>query len=286
MANGTGYIEVEPGVEIHVQDWGEGRPIVFIHGWPLNLRMFDAQSLELPARGIRVIALDLRGFGLSTKTWEGLDYDVWASDVGRVISILGLNNVTLAGFSMGGAIAAHYVATSKDPRVSKLALLAAAVPRLQASQDFPEGVPAEAITTILDGEHADIAKGKSDFGKNFFSTDASPELHRWYDQMGLEAPPRSTIRGFEELRDRDLRQEMGHIDLPTRIFHGVNDHIVPFALAQAQNRLIKGSKLVKFDVGGHAFCYEERDRLNDELEKFVMEGEPGVRDRTMMRTLV
>lgn len=285
MANGTGYIEVEPGVEIHVQDWGEGRPLVLVHGWPLSLRMFDAQSMELPARGIRVIALDLRGFGMSTKTWEGLDYDTWASDVGRVISVLGLNDVTLAGFAMGGAIAAHYVATSKDPRVAKLALLAATVPRLQADPYLPDGVPAGAVQAIIDGERGDIAKAKSDFGNSFFSTEVSPELRRWYDQIGLQAPPRSTVRGFEELRDRDLADEVRHIDIPTRIFHGVNDRVVPFALGQAQSRLIKGARLVRFEVGGHGMCYEERDRMNDELEKFVNEGPEPV-DRTLMRALV
>jgi non-heme chloroperoxidase len=247
--------------------------------------MFDAQSMELPARGVRVVAMDLRGFGMSTKTWEGLDYDTWASDVGRVISILGLKNATLAGFSMGGAIAAHYVATSGDPRITKLALLAAPVPRLQAAADFPEGVPAEAISAIIEAEHGDLAKAKSDFSRNFFATEVSPELGRWYDQMGLQAPSRSTVRGFEELRDRDLRSEIARIDIPTRIFHGVNDRIVPFAIGQAQSRLIKNAQLVPFEHGGHGFCYEERDRLNDELEKFVNEG-PEIRDRSLMRALV
>jgi len=285
MANGTGYIEVEPGVEIHVQDWGEGRPLVLVHGWPLSLRMFDAQSMELPGRGIRVVALDLRGFGMSTKTWEGLDYDTWASDVGRVISILGLNDVTLAGFSMGGAIVAHYAATSKDPRIARLALLASAVPKLPAGPGSPDGVPAETIQAIIDAERGDIAKAKSDFGSNFFATEVSPQLRQWYGQIGLMAPPRSTVRGFEELRDRDLSEEIGSIDIPTRIFHGINDRIVPFALGQAQSKLIKGAKIVQFEVGGHGFCYEERDRLNDELEKFVNEG-PEVVDRSLMRTLV
>lgn len=285
MANGTGYIEVEPGVEIHVQDWGEGRPLVLVHGWPLSLRMFDAQAMELPARGIRIVALDLRGFGLSTKTWEGLDYDTWASDVGRVISILGLNDVTLAGFSIGGAIAAHYVATSRDPRVAKLALLAAPVPALKAGPDVPDGVPVGTIQAIIDDEVADLAKAKSEFVSSFFSTDVSPELRRWYGDMGLMAPPRSTVRGFEEIRDRDLRDEVRHIEIPTRIFHGVNDKVVPFALGQLQSKLIKGAKLVQFETGGHGLCYEERDRLNDELEKFVNEG-PEPRERTLMRATV
>lgn len=285
MANVTGYIEVEPGVELHVQDWGEGRPLVLVHGWPHCLRMFDAQSMELPARGIRVVALDLRGFGHSTKTWDGLDYDTWASDVGRVISVLGLNDVTLAGFSMGGTIAAHYAATSRDPRVVRLALLAAPVPKLQAEDDFPDGVPAETITDIIDAERGDFARAKSEFNRKFFSTKVSDELLRWYDQMGLMAPNRSTVRGFEELRDRDLRDEIGNIDIHTRIFHAVNDRIVPFALAERQRELIRGSSIVRFENGGHGFCYEERDRLNDELEKFVNEG-PEVVDRSLMRAHV
>jgi len=285
MANGTGYIEVEPGVEIHVQDWGEGRPIVFVHGWPLSLRMFDAQSMELPARGIRVVARDLRGFGRSTKTWEGLDYETWASDVGRVISILGLNDVTLAGFSMGGAIAAHYVATSKDPRVTKLALIAAPVPALKAGPRTPGGVPESTIQGIIDGENGDFAKAKSAFVGSFFSTEVSPELRRWYADIGLQAPPRSTVRGFEEIRDRDLSDVIGNIDIPTRIFHGTNDKIVPFALGELQTRLIKGARLVRFEVAGHGICYEEKDRLNDELEKFVNEGPEPV-ERTLMRATV
>ena len=266
MANGTGFIEVEPGVEIHVQDWGEGRPIVLVHGWPLSLRMFDAQSMELP-------------------TWEGLDYDTWASDVGRVISILGLKGVTLAGFSMGGAIAAHYAATSKDPRVAKLALLAAPVPALKAGPGVPDGVPIGTVQGIIDAEHGDYAQAKSAFVGSFFSTDVSPELRRWYGDIGLQAPPRSTVRGFEEIRDRDLSDELRNIEIPTRIFHGVNDRIVPFALGQLQSRLIRDAKLVRFETGGHGFCYEERDRLNDELEKFVNEG-PEPKERTLMRATV
>jgi len=276
MRNGTGYIEVEPGVHLFVEDWGEGRPILFVHGWPLSSRMFDFQAMELPKRGIRVIAFDLRGFGRSSKTWE-LNYDIWARDIGRIISELGLRNVTLAGFSMGGAIAAHYAAMSGDRRVTKLALMAAAAPRLVAGPDFPEGLPLEAVQSIIDGERMDPAKGKSNFGSMFFSTDASPELRRWYDNIGMVAPPHSTIRGFEEIRDRDLRREVGAIQIPTRIFHGVHDKVVPFALGQLLNRMIDGSSLVQFDIGGHAFCYEEQDRVNDELERFVVEVPEGWR---------
>ena len=275
MNVGTKYIEVEPGVYNYVQDWGEGRPLLLIHGWPLSHRMFDAQSAELPKRGIRVITYDLRGFGRSSKTWNGLDYDAWANDVDKIIEALDLSDVTLAGFSMGGAIAMHYVATKRDWKVSKLALCAAAGPSFIARDGFPQGVPKEVAQGIIDMEKSDPARSKREFGKSFFSTPVSEEIARWYDSIGMEAPPRSTIRGMEELRDRDLRGEMKNIGIPTRIFHGINDKIVPFALGEWQRDNIEGSVLVKFDKGGHAFAYEEMDKFNDEMERFVKEEAKG-----------
>lgn len=66
------YIEVEPGVRIFVQDWGAGKPVVFIHGWPLNHQMYEYQLTELPKHNYRCIALDLRGFGKSDKPWASI----------------------------------------------------------------------------------------------------------------------------------------------------------------------------------------------------------------------
>lgn len=275
MNGGTKYIEVEPGVYNYVQDWGEGRPLLLIHGWPLSHRMFDAQAAELPKRGIRVITYDLRGFGKSSKTWDGLDYDTWANDVGKIIAALDLSDVTLGGFSMGGAIAMHYVATKSDWRVSRLALCAAAGPSFTARDGFAQGVPRETVQGIIDLEKTDPAKSKREFGKLFFSTPVSDELAKFYDDIGMQAPPHSTIRGMEELRDRDLREELGNIGIPTRIFHGVNDKVVPFALGEFQRDNIKGSTLVKFDKGGHAFAYEEMDKFNDEMARFVKEAAGG-----------
>ena len=128
--SGTSFIEVKKGVRIYAQDWGAGKTIVFVHGWPYSHAMFDYQTLPLSRAGFRTVAIDLRGFGQSDKPYSGNDYDTWADDIGKVIKVLDLKDVTLAGFSMGGGICAHYVATHNDPRVTKLALLAAAAPAI------------------------------------------------------------------------------------------------------------------------------------------------------------
>jgi pimeloyl-ACP methyl ester carboxylesterase len=89
------------GVEINIEDIGSGKPFVFIHGWPVNHNMFEYQFTELPKHGYRC-RIDLRGFGESDKPWDGYNYDTMADYVKAILDSLDLQDVTLAGFSMGG----------------------------------------------------------------------------------------------------------------------------------------------------------------------------------------
>jgi len=67
------YITVERNVNIYVEDLdpGNGKPILFIHGWPVNHKMYEYQFDQLPKMGYRCIGVDLRGFGKSDRPWEG-----------------------------------------------------------------------------------------------------------------------------------------------------------------------------------------------------------------------
>ena len=122
------YIEVSPGVNVYVEDWGSGKTIFFIHGWPVSHKMFEYQFTQLPKHGYRCVGIDLRGFGKSDKPWGDYNYNVFADDVKRVLEVMDLRDVTMAGFSMGGAIAMRYMARHSGERVSKVALPAAAAP--------------------------------------------------------------------------------------------------------------------------------------------------------------
>lgn len=99
------YIQVERNVNMFVEDVGpgHGKPILFIHGWPANHKMFEYQFDQLPKVGYRCIGVDLRGFGKSDRPWEGYSYNRLADDIRIVIDALKLEGVTLAGMSVGGA---------------------------------------------------------------------------------------------------------------------------------------------------------------------------------------
>lgn len=267
----TDLIEVEKNVSLDIRDWGNGKVIVFIPGWPLSHEMFEYQFTQLPLRGYRCVGITLRGFGRSSKPWDGYNYDIFAADIGKVLETLDLHDVTLAGHSMGGAIALHYMARHKSKRVSRLALIGAAAPSFTSRPGFPHGMETKAVDALIELCHKDRAKLNADFGKIFFrSEDAvGAELAAWFQNMGMEASPNATARCLEALRDTDLRDDLKNISVPTAIFHGLQDKICPFALAESMNTGIKGSKLISYENSGHGLFYEEKDRFNAELMNFI-----------------
>ena len=77
-------------IELHYEDYGAGKPVVLIHGWPLSGRSWEAQVPALVAAGFRVIAYDRRGFGQSSQPWSGYDYDTLAADLDALMTHLDL----------------------------------------------------------------------------------------------------------------------------------------------------------------------------------------------------
>ncbi|MCS4302678.1 alpha/beta fold hydrolase [Chryseobacterium sp. BIGb0232] len=265
------YIEVEKNVKLHVTDLGNGPAVVLIHGLPLNDAMFEYQYQELVEKGFRVIGITLRGFGKSSKPFGQYNYDVFADDIEEVIKKLKLENVTLGGFSMGGAIAIHYVAKFGNKQVSKLALFGAAAPIWTQRSDYPYGLRIEDLNGLIalskNNRPLLLQNISTIFGAS--ETSISSELSSWLFSINMEASPYATTQGLIALRDTDLRPELIKITIPTVIFHGTQDKIAEFALAEQMHQGIKGSKLVKFEKSGHGLFIEELEKFNTEFIAFL-----------------
>src|SRR5690606_19639698 len=96
-------------IQLYYEDHGKGEPIVLLHGWPLNGASWEKQTWSLLQEGYRVITYDRRGFGKSDQPTEGYDYDTFTSDLHQLIEQLDLENVILAGFSMGTGEVTRYL---------------------------------------------------------------------------------------------------------------------------------------------------------------------------------
>jgi pimeloyl-ACP methyl ester carboxylesterase len=127
-------------VDLYYEDHGEGKPVVLVHGWPLNGGSWEKQVPVLIGAGYRVITYDRRGFGESSKPWLGYDYNTFASDLDKIMMKLELRDVALVGFSMGGGEVARYLGTYGTDRVSKAAFISAIPPFLLKTPDNPSGV--------------------------------------------------------------------------------------------------------------------------------------------------
>jgi len=265
------YVKVEPNVKIYVEDLNpEGKKtILFIHGWPGSHKLFEYQFDQLPKMGYRCIGIDTRGFGDSDKPYGGYDYDRLSDDVKCVVDTLKLHDFTLAGHSTGGAIAIRYMARHKGKRVSKLALFAAAAPSLIKRPNFPFGIEEEEVIKIIQGTYTDRPKMLRDFGDIFFFQHITKAFSDWFFQLGLQASGWATAAIANTWINDVLFSDLGTINVPTLIIHGIHDKVVPFPLAEVQKQGIRNSKLIPFTFSGHASFYDQRDKFNEELVKFI-----------------
>ena len=156
-------------VDIHYQDFGSGKPIILIHGWPLSHRAWEPQISALVEAGHRVVTYCRRGFGISSCPWDGYDYSSLTSDLRQLILHLDLRDVTLVGFSMGGGEVVRYFTDYGADRISRAALVSSIIPLVAKKDDNPDGVPQETLDGIMDELKKDRVGFLKTFVKNFYN---------------------------------------------------------------------------------------------------------------------
>jgi len=269
------YIQVSPKVRLHVKDYGTGKPIVLIHGWPLSSDMWEYQVNHLVESGYRVIAYDRRGFGKSSQPWDGYDYDTLTDDLKEIIEQLKLEHITLVGFSMGGGEVIRYFSRYGGAKVTKAILISSVAPFLLQTDNNPAGVPKrifEEITTAIKNDRIGFLE---DFGKKFFGITAfhhpvSSPLLNYYSMIASMASPRATLECANAFSTTDFRAEMTYVNVPTLIIHGDEDKTVPMeASSDIAATLIPASEYKVYPGAPHGLFYTEKEKLNTDLIRFI-----------------
>ncbi len=268
-------ITTKDGTELFYTDWGQGRPVVLIHGWPLDGDMWSDQAVHLARHGCRVITYDRRGFGRSGQPWDGYDYDTLSDDLAAVIDQLDLADVTLVGFSMGGGEVARYLGRHGAAKVAKAALVSAVTPYLLKTENNPTGVDQTVFDEILAGLKDDRPHFLAGFGADFFGNSllkkrVSAETLQWALQMAMMGSLRATIECVKSFSSTDFRGDMAAFTVPTLIIHGTADATVPIdSSGRVAARLIPGSTLIEYDGQPHGLQATAKDRLSADLLAFV-----------------
>jgi non-heme chloroperoxidase len=275
MAKITVGTENQKPIELYYEDYGAGKPVVLIHGWPLSGRSWEYQVPALVEAGYRVITYDRRGFGNSSQPWNGYDYDTFATDLHLLLEHLDLQNVTLVGFSMGGGEVARYIGTYGTNRVEKAVFAGAVPPFLYKSADHSEGVLDDlAIQRFEDGVKNDRLAFLDEFTRVFFAagdrTDLVSGPFRLYNRdIAAGASPKGTLDCIAAFCKTDFREDLAKFDIPTLVIHGDSDAIVPFEYSgKRTHEAIPNSKLTLIKAGPHGFNATHAKEFNEALLSF------------------
>lgn len=269
------YITTQDQTKLFYKDWGTGKPVIFLHGWPLSSDSWDDQALAIADAGFRCISYDRRGFGRSTHPFNGYDYDTLADDLAAVIEQTGAKDATVVGFSMGGGEVARYMSRHDGKSVTKAVLVASVVPYMLKTFDNPNGTPQETFDEMTAGMKEDRAAFFADFFKTFYgvgmlSQSVSEEVLVWSRSVALQANLKSTLACAQAFASTDFRPDLSAFKVPTLIIHGTNDKTVPIdASAREALKGIPQAKLIEYDGAAHGLTVTEKDRLTQDLLDFL-----------------
>jgi non-heme chloroperoxidase len=267
--------ENSTSIGIYYEDHGEGQPVVLIHGYPLNGRSWERQERALLDAGYRVIAYDRRGWGQSSQPTTGHDYDTYAADLKALIDELDLNDIILAGFSMGTGEVTRYLGNHGSDRVSKAVLLGAIPPFLLKTDDNPEGVDGSVFEGIKETVLKDRYAWFKQFFDDFYNVDklAPDRISEQAWQASFNVACTGSAYSSYACVDTwltDFRDDLPKIDVPMLVIHGTEDRILPFeATAQRLPGLVDDLKLVSVEGGPHNIGWTHPDEVNEALLSFI-----------------
>jgi pimeloyl-ACP methyl ester carboxylesterase len=262
-------------IDLYYEDHGSGKPVILIHGYPLNGGSWEKQTTALLAAGHRVITYDRRGFGKSSQPTSGYDYDTFAADLRQVITKLDLKDVAIVGFSMGGGEVARYLGKYGSAGIRKAGIISGVPPYLVKAPDNPEGVDISVFNGIEAAITADRYAFFTEFFKNFYNLDVL--LGKAISEQAVQASwnvaiSSSATATFECVHTwyTDFRKDLPRIDVPTLVMHGDADRILPIAVSGARTaEMIKGSRYVVVKGAPHGLGWTHADEVSAELVSFL-----------------
>lgn len=270
MENRSPFVITNDGTRLFVQDWGNGRPVVFLSAWTFHSNVWGSYVATLTARGFRCIAPDRRGHGRSEAPNGGYDLDTLTDDVATVVEQLDLRDVVLVAHSMGSIEAVRYCAGRGSKRVARLVLAAPVTPFILKTTNNPEGVPSEFIEAQDEAVASDFPRWIEENEEPFFTPDTPRETRSWIKAMMLSVPLPVALACRKTISAADLREHVQRIAFPTLIVHGDKDASAPLPITGARTaRMIPNCKLIVYPGAPHGIVLTHQQRFVSDLLAFL-----------------
>lgn len=265
------WLTTNDGSRLHYTDQGSGKPLILLHGWSFSGAVFDSVIPSL-AKDARVIALDLRGHGLSDKPNHGYRVSRLAADLHHLIASLALRDVTLLGWSIGCAIIWSYLELFGSAHVRKL-VLAQQTPRQFAAIDWKwahaqcfDPVHLAITMTQMQGDVA--AFDKQNLTDCIHRAPTVEERARWEAQTS-QCPAHARVALMVDHGQHDWRDFIPTITLPTLVLAACKDPVFPAEGVAWIAEHVQGARTVYFENSSHMLFHDEPERFVETVRGFV-----------------
>jgi non-heme chloroperoxidase len=262
------HLTREDGKTIYYEDYGTGdSAVVLVHGWGAHVRAWDYTLPGLAAAGHRVVLLDHRGCGQSSKDFADMGVEAIASDVVALVEHLGLGSVVLNGWSLGGAVVVA-AATELGERCKGVVLTCGATPCYLQKPDYPHGGTDQILADTLAAMAADRVNFLAGLSAGVCASDVSPQVVDWMWQMFLQSSPLAA-QSLGALGPLDQRAELAALQVPILSFVGGLDAVVDPAVCRSVADYAKDVTIVECTASGHAPFIDEGELYHSELHSFI-----------------
>ena len=263
------WVEVDGG-RLYVASYGEGPPLLLLHGWTLDGRMFGPQ-LEAWAGEFTVIVPDRRGFGRSTAP-PALAREL--DDIDALLADFALEGVHLLGMSQGGRVALRYAATRRG-RLRSLILQGAVVDGFAADEAADERLPIAEWAALARAGGVEAVKKQwlahpmlrlgpeAAEGRRLLK--AMVADYRGADLVGFDAADYAFAL--------DVLAALSHFTKPTLILTGARESAARKAHARAILEAIPNAREVFLERSGHLANLSEPEAYAEAVAAFVREVE-------------
>jgi pimeloyl-ACP methyl ester carboxylesterase len=252
------YVERVSARGISYCTLGEGRPVVLLHGWCLDRRMWMYQEEALAARS-RVISPDLPGFGASRTLAGPYTLERYVDELARLLDELALDDVTVCGFAFGALVAMSAVAAGAGSRIGKI--VAIGVPSA-ATAPYPR------MPKSMRRDWPDFALRSA---RAILKYPPSATTVEWLGRMYGATPLPVALATLEILAKFEPLEIAARVTKPTLFIHGQDDDIVPPAVSHACAAAMPSARVELVERSGHLAVLDQPVRVTELIAAFALD---------------
>lgn len=260
------------GVTLYYEEHGAGPNLVLIEGLGYHSWMWYRQ---MPAfsHHFRTLLYDNRGVGRSDKPRGPYNHIQNADDLAGLLDYLEWDRTHVLGVSMGGFIALEF-ALKYPRRLNRLVLVATGFGGANMVQVPPDAMRALIPDPEMTPEERVRANMPIAFGNPGWPRDNAAEFEeivRW--RLENPQPVEAAVAQAQAGLSFDVEGRLGEIEAPTLVIAGTADRVVPPKNAELLAERIRGARLDLVSGAGHLVFIEEANRFNQDVVRFLSEGE-------------